>query len=80
MGDQARVSDQNGISRLYIIVKIYHSGRKPSSVRWHQPVWNRVMRMKRAVFPSAEESEANDAILPSVGDSEASNAVRKGAM
>ena len=26
-----RVSDQNGISRRYIIVQIYHSGRKPSN-------------------------------------------------
>ena len=26
----SRVSNQNGISLLYIIVKIYHSGRKPS--------------------------------------------------
>ena len=25
-----RVSDQNGISQLYIIVQIHHSGRKPS--------------------------------------------------
>ena len=25
-----RVSNQNGISRLYIIVEIYHSGWKPS--------------------------------------------------
>ena len=27
---KSRVSDQNGISRLYIIVEIHHSGRKPS--------------------------------------------------
>ena len=26
----SRVSDQNGVCRLYIIVEIYHSGRKPS--------------------------------------------------
>ena len=29
-----RVSNQNGISRLYIIVEIYHSGRKPSFCFW----------------------------------------------
>ena len=26
----SRVSDQNGVSPLYIILEIYHSGRKPS--------------------------------------------------
>ena len=26
----SRVSSQNGISRLYVIVEKYHSGRKPS--------------------------------------------------
>ena len=26
----SRVSDQSGVSRLYIIVEIYHSGQKPS--------------------------------------------------
>ena len=25
-----RVSEQNGVSRQYIIVEIYHSGQKPS--------------------------------------------------
>ena len=25
-----RVSDQSGISQLYIIIEIYHSGQKPS--------------------------------------------------
>ena len=28
----SRVSSQNGVSRLYIIVEIYHSGRKPSTL------------------------------------------------
>ena len=28
--ENSRVSGQNGTSRLYIIVKIYHSGRIPS--------------------------------------------------
>ena len=26
----ARVSNQNGVSRLFVIVEIHHSGRKPS--------------------------------------------------
>ena len=29
----SRVSDQNGLSRIYIIVEIHHSGRKPSISR-----------------------------------------------
>ena len=32
MGDvdnNLRVSDQNGVSQLYVIAEIYHSGRKP---------------------------------------------------
>ena len=29
LSDISRVSDQNGISPLYFIVDVYHSGRKP---------------------------------------------------
>ena len=28
----SRVSDQNGVSQLYIIVEIHHSGQKPSNL------------------------------------------------
>ena len=28
-GTVSRVSHQNGVSRLYIFVELYHSGRKP---------------------------------------------------
>ena len=35
--DISRVSDQNGVSLLYIMLEIHHSGREPSICTGRQP-------------------------------------------
>ena len=53
-----RVSDQNGVSRLYIIVEIHHSGQKASICLWScyrlQPAENRIVSQLHVVSTSAK--------------------------